>query len=133
MANSDLKISDLDEHAVMGAVPGGIKCGRLPEATIREDLPTILEKFNLLLPAPGFIGDIDQHLGIVAQGHIARKRCGLPFHKGSNGLGIDPELQTVALRGGFVAVQSEFRGFMAIEEVLQLAQPENVVARTVFR
>ena len=48
MANSDLKISDLDEHAVMGAVPGGIKCGRLPEATIREDLPTILEKFNLL-------------------------------------------------------------------------------------
>ena len=36
MANSDLKISDLDEHAVMGAVPGGIKCGRLPEATIRE-------------------------------------------------------------------------------------------------
>ena len=35
MANSDLKISDLDEHAVMGAVPGGIKCGRLPEATIR--------------------------------------------------------------------------------------------------
>lgn len=28
MANSDLKISDLDEHAVMGAVPGGIKCGR---------------------------------------------------------------------------------------------------------
>ena len=49
MANSDLKISDLDEHAVMGAVPGGIKCGRLPEATIREDLPTILEKFNLLV------------------------------------------------------------------------------------
>ena len=48
MANPDLKISDLDEHAVMGAVPGGIKCGRLPEATIREDLPTILEKFNLL-------------------------------------------------------------------------------------
>ena len=37
MANSDLKISDLDEHAVMGAVPGGIKCGRLPEATIREE------------------------------------------------------------------------------------------------
>ena len=83
--------------------------------------------------AAGFIGDIDQHLGIVAQGHIARKRCGLPFHKGSNGLGIDPELQTVALRGGFVAVQPEFRGFMAIEEVLQLAQPENVVARRIFR
>ena len=48
MTNSDLKISDLDEHAVMGAVRGGIRCGRLPEATIREDLPTILEKFNLL-------------------------------------------------------------------------------------
>lgn len=46
--NSDLKISDLDEHAIMGAVRGGIRCGRLPEATIREDLPTILEKFNLL-------------------------------------------------------------------------------------
>ena len=85
------------------------------------------------LPAPGFIGDIDQHLGIVAQGHIARKRCGLPFHKGSNGLGIDPKLQTVALRGGFVAVQPEFRGFMAIEEVLQFTQPENVVARRIFR
>ena len=84
-------------------------------------------------PAPSFIGDIDQRLGIVAQGHIARKRCGLPFHKGSNGLGIDPKLQTVALRGGFVAIQPEIRGFMAIEEVLQLAQPENVVARTVFR
>ena len=85
------------------------------------------------LPAPGFIGDIDQRLGIVAQGHIARKRCGLPFHKGSNGLGIDPKLQTVALRGGFVAVQPEFRGFMSVEEVLQLAQPENVVARRIFR
>ena len=46
-------------------------------------------------PAPSFIGDIDQRLGIVAQGHIARKRCGLPFHKGSNGLGIDPKLQSV--------------------------------------
>jgi len=48
MPNPDLKISDLDEHAIMGAVRGGIRCGRLPEATIREDLPTILEKFNLL-------------------------------------------------------------------------------------
>ncbi len=48
MANPDLKISDLDEHAIMGAVRGGIRCGRLPEATIREDLPTILGKFNLL-------------------------------------------------------------------------------------
>ena len=57
----------------------------------------------------------------------------MPFHKGSNGLGIDPELQTVALRGGFVAVQPKLRGFMAIEEGLQLAQPENVVARRIFR
>lgn len=48
MANSDLKIADLDEYAIMGAVRGGIRCGRLPEATIREDLPTILEKFNLM-------------------------------------------------------------------------------------
>ena len=85
------------------------------------------------LPAPGFIGDIDQRLGIVAQGHIARKRCGLPFHKGGNGLGIDPKLQTVALRDGFVAVQPEFRGFMSVEEVLQFTQPENVVARRIFR
>ena len=57
----------------------------------------------------------------------------MPFHKGGDGLGIDPELQTVALRGGFVAVQPEFRRFMSVEEVLQLAQPENVVARMVFR
>ena len=42
-------------------------------------------------------------------------------------------MQTVALRGGFVAVQPEFRGFMAIEEVLQFTQPENVVARRIFR
>lgn len=48
MINPDLKISDLDEHAILGAVRGGIRCGRLPEATIREELPTILEKFNLL-------------------------------------------------------------------------------------
>ncbi len=48
MTNTDLKISDLDEHAIMGAVRGGVRCGRLPEATIREDLQTILEKFNLL-------------------------------------------------------------------------------------
>ena len=57
----------------------------------------------------------------------------MPFHKGSNGLGIDPELQTVALRGGFVAIQPEFRGFMSVEEVLQFTQPENVVARRIFR
>lgn len=48
MTNPDLKISDLDEHAVISAVRGGIRSGRLPETTIREDLPTILEKFSLL-------------------------------------------------------------------------------------
>ena len=48
ITNPDLKISDLDEHAVISAVRGGIRSGRLPEATIREDLPTILEKFSLL-------------------------------------------------------------------------------------
>ncbi len=48
MTNPDLKISDLDEQTIMGAVRGGIRSGRLPETTIREDLPTILEKFNLL-------------------------------------------------------------------------------------
>ncbi len=46
--NPELKISDLDEQAVLGAVRTGIRCGRLPETTIMEDLPTILEKFSLL-------------------------------------------------------------------------------------
>ena len=48
MTNSDLKMSDLDEHVIMGAVRGGIRSGRLPETTIREEIPTILQKFNLL-------------------------------------------------------------------------------------
>ena len=48
ITNPDLKISDLDEHAVISAVRGGIRSGRLPEATIREDVPAILEKFSLL-------------------------------------------------------------------------------------
>lgn len=46
--NPDLQISDLDERTIMGVVRGGIRSGRLPENTIREDIPTILEKFNLL-------------------------------------------------------------------------------------
>ena len=45
--NPDLKISDLDENAVIGAVRGGIRNGRLPEATIQEPIPAILEKFNV--------------------------------------------------------------------------------------
>lgn len=48
MINPELQVSDLDEQTVMGAVRGGIRSGRLPETTIREDLSTILEKFNLL-------------------------------------------------------------------------------------
>ena len=43
--NREIISYNIAEHPT---VPGGIKCGRLPEATIREDLPTILEKFNLL-------------------------------------------------------------------------------------
>ena len=48
LTNPNLQITDLNEQAIMGAVRGGIRGGRLPEATIREELPTILEKFNLL-------------------------------------------------------------------------------------
>lgn len=46
--NPDLHISDLDENAIMGAVRAGIRSGRLPEITIREELPVVLEKFDLL-------------------------------------------------------------------------------------
>ena len=97
--------------------PGNERRGRIAEIVRGPELP-----------AAGFIGDIDQRLGIVAQAHIVRKCCGLPFHKGGDGLGIDPKLQTVAFRGGFVAVQPQLRRFMVIEEVLQLVQPENVAA-----
>ena len=48
MINPDLKISDLDENAILGAVREGIRNGRLPEVTIREEIPTILRKFGLL-------------------------------------------------------------------------------------
>ena len=48
MPNPDLQISDLDENAIIGAVRAGINCGRLPEITIREEIPAILEKFDLL-------------------------------------------------------------------------------------
>ena len=47
MVNPDLKISDLDENAILGAVREGIRNGRLPEVTIREEIPTILRKFGL--------------------------------------------------------------------------------------
>lgn len=48
MGNDRLNIKDIDENAVMGAVRAGIRSGRLPETTIREEIPAILEKFNLL-------------------------------------------------------------------------------------
>lgn len=48
MLNPDIKIEDLDEKSVMGAVRSGIRGGRLPETTISEMLPAILEKFDLL-------------------------------------------------------------------------------------
>ena len=48
MPNPDLQISDLDENAIIGAVRAGINCGRLPETTIREEIPAIFEKFDLL-------------------------------------------------------------------------------------
>ena len=48
MVNPDLKISDLDENAILGAVREGIRNGRLPEVIIREEIPTILRKFGLL-------------------------------------------------------------------------------------
>ncbi len=47
MINPDLKIADLDENAILGAVREGIRNGRLPETTIREDIPVILKKFRL--------------------------------------------------------------------------------------
>ena len=48
MINPDLKIADLDENAIIGAVREGIRNGRLPETTIREEIPVILKKFRLL-------------------------------------------------------------------------------------
>jgi ATP-dependent DNA helicase RecG len=48
MINPDLKIADLDENAILGAVREGIRNGRLPETTIREEIPVILKKFRLL-------------------------------------------------------------------------------------
>lgn len=48
IANPELQIEDLDENAIMGAVRGGIRGGRLPENTINENIPAVLEKFDLL-------------------------------------------------------------------------------------
>ena len=46
VVNPELLIENLDENAIMGAVRGGIRGGRLPETTISEDIPTILEKIR---------------------------------------------------------------------------------------
>ncbi len=46
--NPDLQISDLDENAIMNAVRGGVRSGRLPGGTINEPIPIILEKFDML-------------------------------------------------------------------------------------
>lgn len=48
MANDGLNIEDLDENSILGAVRAGIRSGRLPENTIREEIPVILEKFGLI-------------------------------------------------------------------------------------
>ena len=47
LPNIDLQIEKLEKNAILGAVRMGIESGRLPETTMREDIPTILEKFNL--------------------------------------------------------------------------------------
>ena len=47
MTNADLGIDKLDENAILGAVRKGVESGRLPETTMRESIPAILEKFNL--------------------------------------------------------------------------------------
>ena len=46
MQNPGLKISDLDETAILGAVRGGIRGGRLPEGSMPEDVRTFLENFD---------------------------------------------------------------------------------------
>ena len=49
MTNVNLKIENLDENAIMGAVRAGIRSGRLPEATIREEIPAILVGENRVI------------------------------------------------------------------------------------
>ena len=45
--NENLKIESLDADTIRGAVRMGVESGRLPETTLIEELPLILEKFNL--------------------------------------------------------------------------------------
>lgn len=47
MLNPDLKITDLDEDTFWGAIRSGIESGRIPEATIKDDMGSILEKLEL--------------------------------------------------------------------------------------
>ncbi len=45
--NEDLKIENLNENLIRGAVRMGVESGRLPETTTIEEIPLILEKFDL--------------------------------------------------------------------------------------
>lgn len=47
MINEDLTIEQLDENSIRRAVRMGIESGRLPETTVSEDIPVILEKLDL--------------------------------------------------------------------------------------
>lgn len=45
--NENLRIENLDADIIRGAVRMGIESGRLPETTLLEEIPLILEKFDL--------------------------------------------------------------------------------------
>lgn len=45
--NENLKIENLDANTIRGAVRMGVESGRLPETTMIEEIPLILEKFDL--------------------------------------------------------------------------------------
>ena len=45
--NEDLRIENLNENLIRGAVRMGVESGRLPETTTIEEIPLILEKFDL--------------------------------------------------------------------------------------
>lgn len=47
IVNEYLEIGSLDENLIRGVVRMGVESGRLPETTMIEDIPLVLEKFNL--------------------------------------------------------------------------------------
>lgn len=47
ITNENLKIENLDVNIIRGAVRMGVESGRLPETTMIEEIPLILEKFEL--------------------------------------------------------------------------------------